>query len=134
MAKKNVVAVGKKKNAVARASFSKGSGNFCINSIPLDQWGSRVSRAVVLEPLMLANKVSKAVDIDISSFGGGLMGQAVAARVAVARGLVEWSGDESVRKLLMEYDDKILSGDPRQKETCKPNDSSARSRRQKSYR
>jgi small subunit ribosomal protein S9 len=132
--RKNRTIAGKKKMAVARASIRQGKGSVRINSVPLNNWGSSISRLVVQEPLLILDNIAKSVDIDVNVNGGGVMGQAAACRVAIARALVNFSKDEKTRKLLMEYDDKILSGDSRQKEPCKPNRSAPRSRRQKSYR
>ena len=134
VSKKAVVAVGKKKSATARASVSKGKGLIRVNSTPVEQWGSYISRGLVMEPVLISGKASKSVDISVNVKGGGAMGQAMASRVAVARALVKYSGDESLRKELLAYDDKILAGDSRVKETRKPNRSKARARRQKSYR
>jgi small subunit ribosomal protein S9 len=134
VSKKAVVTVGKKKSAVARASISKGKGAVRVNSTPVESWGSYISRNMVMEPVIIAGKLSKSIDIAVNVQGGGAMGQAVAARVAIARALVKYSGDEGLRKELMEYDDKMLAGDSRVKETRKPNRSRARARRQKSYR
>jgi small subunit ribosomal protein S9 len=131
---KSVTVVGKKKNATARARVTKGKGSVRINSIPLSRWGSTLERTIIKEPLSLVGDSVKSLDIEVNVFGGGAMGQAAASRVAIARALVQYSKDDNLRKILIGYDDKILSGDSRQKEPCKPNRSSARSRRQKSYR
>lgn len=131
---KVIIATGKKKNATARVRISKGKGSVKINSVPLDKWGSYIERSVVNEPLMLSGNLVKEVQIEVNVNGGGLMGQAAASRIAIARALVKWSKDSTLRKRLIEYDDKIISGDPRRKEPCKPNDSAPRAKRQKSYR
>ena len=63
------------------------------------------------------------------------MGQAVATRTAIARGIYKWSkNNEKLRQAFLEYDNKLLAGDSRLKEACKPGRSKARARRQKSYR
>jgi small subunit ribosomal protein S9 len=74
------------------------------------------------------------VDIYVETSGGGIMGQASAARTAIARALVEWTGNEELRKLFLEYDRHLLVEDPRQAEPKKPRGRSARAKRQKSYR
>ena len=62
------------------------------------------------------------------------MAQADAVRMAIARGLIEWTGSEELKKLFLEYDKTMLSGDPRQTEPKKFARYSARRRWQKSYR
>ena len=49
-------------------------------------------------------------------------------------GIVDYLRNAEVREALISYDDKILSGDARQREPNKPNRSAPRSVRQKSYR
>jgi len=134
MAKKDTVSVGKKKSATARAAIKGGSGKVLINSVPLSQWGSFIERAIVQEPLSLISDVSKKLDVDVNVSGGGPMSQALAIRVAIARGITGRDGNKKIKDALVAYDDKILSGDSRQREPNKPNDSSPRAKRQKSYR
>jgi|TARA_Y100000310_G_scaffold344923_1_gene460544 small subunit ribosomal protein S9 len=134
MSKKSIVVIGKKKSANARAVVQKGTGIVTINSMPVEKWGTYYERTLVKEPLNVIGKAIDQLDIEINVFGGGSVGQAVAGRVALARGVVKFTNDDKLKKALLSYDDKILSGDSRQKEPCKPNDSSARSKRQKSYR
>jgi len=74
------------------------------------------------------------LDIDVTVRGGGFMGQAEAARIAIARGLYLWTGDERVRELFIEYDRTMLAGDPRRKEPKKYGGRGARARFQTSYR
>jgi len=82
----------------------------------------------------MARKLAEMVDIDVTVSGGGFMAQAEAARTAIARGLVEWSGDEELRKVYLEYDRSLLVNDVRRKEPKKQGGRGARKRRQTSYR
>lgn len=86
------------------------------------------------EPLLLAEKVSASADIAVKVNGGGMMSQADAIRLAISRGLVEFSKDKTLEKTFLDYDRQLLVADVRRKEACKPNDSKARAKRQKSYR
>ena len=131
---KIVVSVGKKKKALARARVRAGKGAIRINSIPLGKWGSYYERTIVSEPLLLVHDAIKNLDIDVWTAGGGAVGQAAASRVAIARGIVDYLKSPEVRKALISYDEKILSGDARQREPNKPNRSAPRAVRQKSYR
>ncbi|MDP7282312.1 MAG: 30S ribosomal protein S9 [Candidatus Undinarchaeales archaeon] len=134
MSKKSITTTGKKKSAVARATVQNGAGKVTINSIPVEKWGTYYERNLLLEPMQIIGSKMDKLDIGIKTNGGGPSGQAVASRVALARGVIEFTGDKTLKKELITYDNKIFSGDSRQKEPCKPNDSSARSKRQKSYR
>jgi len=134
MSKKSIVAIGKKKSAKARATVQKGAGNVVINSVPVEKWGTYYERSLLLEPMSIMSKAIDQLDININVFGGGPVGQAAASRVAMARGVVKFTNDDKLKKALISYDDKILSGDSRQREPCKPNKSSPRAMRQKSYR
>ena len=131
---KIIVVCGKKKKAVARASVRLGKGAIRINSIPLEKWGNYFERTIVSEPLLGVKDVVNGLDIDVWTNGGGKIGQAHAVRVAIARGVVDFSRKAEVRKALISYDSKILSGDARQREPNKPNKSAPRASRQKSYR
>ncbi|MFO7872664.1 MAG: 30S ribosomal protein S9 [Candidatus Undinarchaeales archaeon] len=129
-----VVKIGKKKSAKARATIKKGKGEIKINSKPLNVWGSTYERGIIADPFSLIKDKIKDLDIKVKTWGGGKVSQAAAARVAIARGVVDWTNDKKIKKILTNYDDKILSGDARQREPNKPNRSSPRARKQKSYR
>ena len=76
----------------------------------------------------------KELDIDVNAMGGGYMGQAEATRIAIARGLVKFTKNSSLKDTLLNYDRNMLSGDPRRKEPKKFGGPGARVRKQKSYR
>ncbi|PIN88030.1 30S ribosomal protein S9 [Candidatus Woesearchaeota archaeon CG10_big_fil_rev_8_21_14_0_10_32_24] len=123
---------GKRKQAMARASLREGKGNVKINGQYLDNYSTEISRLRVKEPLVLVGDVAQKVNIDVTVVGGGENGQADAARLAIARALVAYNKD--FKKIFDEYDRLLLVADVRLKEVCKPNDSKARAKRQKSYR
>ncbi|PIN76882.1 30S ribosomal protein S9 [Candidatus Woesearchaeota archaeon CG10_big_fil_rev_8_21_14_0_10_36_11] len=131
---KNIIhAKGSRKQAVARAVlYPEGKGNVIINNQRIEQYGNDVSRLRISEPLVLAGAKAKNVDLDITVNGGGMNGQADAIRLAIARALVQY--DSKLKKDFTEYDRLLLVADVRLKEVCKPNDSKARAKRQKSYR
>jgi small subunit ribosomal protein S9 len=125
---------GKRKKAIARASVRNGKGIIRINSHLLDHFNPEFAKIKIQEPLILAKDHSKKVDIDVSVRGGGSQAQAEACRLAIARGLVEFSKSKELKKVFLEYDRNLIVADTRNKEPCKPNDSKARAKRQKSYR
>ncbi len=126
---------GKRKTAIARAVIRDGKGRIRINKIPIEIYQPELARWKIMEPLLLADDdiISK-IDIDVKVEGGGYMGQAEAARIAIARALVEWTEDPALKKKFIEYDRSMLVGDPRRTEPKKFGGRSARARRQKSYR
>ncbi len=130
-----VIAVGKKKTAIARAVIRPGIGRVRINGVPLEIWPIEMARMKMMEPLILAGEdiVSK-VDIDVNVRGGGVMGQASAVRMAIARGLVAYTQNPQLLELYMKYDPSMIKGDPRRTEPKKPGLKHARSKRQKAYR
>ena len=123
---------GKRKTAIARATMKAGKGNVKINYQTLGVYGSEMARMKIMEPLLLAEDVSKKFDINVNVQGGGWQSQAEAVRLAIARCLVEASKPLKIK--FLEYDRNLVVADTRRKEVCKPNDSKARAKRQKSYR
>lgn len=71
------------------------------------------------EPLSIAGSLSKEVNISISVKGSGFMSQAVASRAAIAKALVEFTGDEELRNKFLAYDRMLLVDDPRRSEAKK---------------
>ena len=135
VSKKTVlVESGKRKTAIARATIRQGKGRVRINSVPVEIIQPYVSRSKIMEPLLLCSDVCKDLDIDVNVLGGGFMGQAEAARMAIARAISKWSKSSAVRKELMDYDESMITGDSRRKESKKWGGPRARTKKQKSYR
>ena len=126
---------GKRKTAIARATVRAGKGRVRVNNVPVEIYEPELARNRILEPLQLAgDNVWKQLDIDIKVSGGGFMGQAEAARTAVARALHRWTKSSHLQTLFTEYDRPLLAGDPRRREPKKPGGPGARAKDQKSYR
>jgi small subunit ribosomal protein S9 len=136
LGEKIVIATGKRKTSIARAVITPGEGRVWINNVPLEVYPIEMAREKIAEPLKLAGSLASKVDIKINVRGGGVMSQAEACRVAIARGLIEYFSElgNELRKLIREYDRHALSGDPRRTEPEKWGRISARRRWQKSYR
>ena len=132
--KRLILVTGKRKTAIARAIIKNGSGNVFINGIPLTTLTPEIARMKINEALVLSGERSKSVDINVKVAGGGFMGQAEASRMAVAKGLVQWTRSSELRKSMTNYDRTMLAGDPRRKEPKKFGGPGARRREQKSYR
>ena len=132
--KKTGLETGKRKTAIARAILRPGKGRVYINDMSLDYLSPEVARMKILEPLIIAGDRSKQVDIRVTAEGGGVMGQAEASRIAIARGLAGWTKSSELRKSFMAFDRVMIAGDQRLTEPKKFGGPSARRRKQKSYR
>jgi len=134
MVKKIVNTSGKRKTAVARATVQKGKGLIRINKKPVEIYEPEIAKWKILEPIRLAEKHIGKVNIDVNVAGGGFMSQANAVRTAIARGLVEFTADPSLKLTFLDHDRSLLVNDSRRKESKKPLGRGARKKRQKSYR
>jgi small subunit ribosomal protein S9 len=86
---KQKTAVGRRKEAVTRIFLSKGSGKITINDKDYKQYFSLVYLQNQVElPLKTVQGLDK-FDIKINASGGGMKGQAEAAKLGIARALVE---------------------------------------------
>lgn len=123
-------AVGRRKEARARVRLVPGKGSIVVNKRPLESYFTReVHRILMRQPLM-AVKIIEKFDIYVNVNGGGISGQAEAARHGIARALVK--SDESLKSILKK--DKFLTRDPRIKERKKYGRKRARKRFQYSKR
>jgi small subunit ribosomal protein S9 len=130
-----VTTSGKRKTAIARATIQKGQGRVRVNKIPIEIHDPELARLKIMEPLILAGekKVNK-IDVKVKVAGGGIMGQADAARTAIAKGLVKYFDDQTLKEMFLKHDRSLLVNDPRRKEPKHPLGRGARKKRQKSYR
>ncbi len=132
--KKLVNSSGKRKRAIARAVLREGKGKVRINKMLLDAYTPDIARLRIMEPLLIAGEIAGKVNIDVDVKGGGWQAQAESARLAIARGLVEFSGNKQLKQQFLAYDRHLMISDVRRAESSKPNDSKPRKARQKSYR
>ena len=133
--RKVLVVSGKRKTATARAVVKPGVGRVRINMTPIEIFEPEIEREKIMEPLLQAGEaVWKQLDMDIKTSGGGYMGQAEAARMAVANALLKWTKSSHIRTVFTEYDRTMIAGDSRRKEPKKFGGPGARAKAQKSYR
>ncbi|HLC37230.1 MAG TPA: 30S ribosomal protein S9 [Candidatus Nanoarchaeia archaeon] len=133
--KKKIVNIsGKRKRAIARATLTEGKGKIRINGQLLESFDNEIMKMRIMEPLIIADDLSKGININVVVYGGGWQGQTEASRLVIAKGLVEWNKDNNLKKNFLDYDRHLLIADVRRKEVRKPGDSKARAKRQKSYR
>jgi|SRR3989344_1907599 len=133
--KTKIITSGKRKRAVARAVLVEGNGKITINHKPFNIL-QMFDKLKIEEPLRIAEKILGKINFDVSILikGGGEKSQIEAARLALAKAIVEFSKSEDLKKAFLNYDRNLLIADIRRKEAYKPGDSKARRKRQKSYR
>lgn len=132
--KKVMIISGKRKTAIAKAVLRSGAGKITFNNYPLNLVNPETARMKLMEPLLVAGEKAKNIDIKIKAQGGGVISQAEAARIAIARGLIRWTKSAQLKRALRNQDKAMLAGDPRRAESKKFGGPSARTRKQKSYR
>jgi small subunit ribosomal protein S9 len=132
--KKTVLATGKRKTSVARVVVSDGQGRIRVNNVPIGLIKPFMAREKIIEAFMIAGDYRSRVDIKIKTNGGGVMGQAEAARMGIAQGMVKFTKSKRLKAKYLEYDRTMLAGDARRKEAKKFGGPSARRKKQKSYR
>lgn len=115
-------AIGRRKEAVTRVFLSKGDGKITVNGkdyktyFPLVYLQNQVEAP--LKKLELADKL----DITINATGGGVKGQAEAAKLGISRALIEMNAE--YRPTLKAAG--LLKRDPRSVERKKPGKKKAR--------
>ena len=123
--------VGRRKAAVARVFLKPGNGQITINHKPLEVYFPLdILRYEVKQPLMATNTAEQ-FDVVINLDGGGIKGQAEAARLGIARALCEVDA-EAYRPILKKAG--FLMRDPREVERKKPGQPGARRKFQFSKR
>jgi small subunit ribosomal protein S9 len=132
---KKIIASGKRKTAVARAEIKEGTGKITLNKVNYENL-HKFDVLRIREPLLIAEKVLGKINFDviINIHGGGEKGQIDAARLALARAIVKFTGSTELENEFFEYDRNLIVADVRRKEANKPGDSKARAKRQTSYR
>ena len=132
---KKIITSGKRKTAVARATLIEGSGKILINNKDYKNL-QMFDKLSIEEPIKITEKILEKInfDVKINVRGGGEKGQIEAARLALARAIIEFTKSAPLTKAFMDYDRNLLIADVRRKEMYKPGDSKARAKRQSSKR
>lgn len=125
---------GKRKESVARATIREGKGVVRMNGLAISSMNNRYIREIILEPTRYVGPEASNVDISVNVNGGGRMGQAQAARTAIANALVIYFDKMNLKEKFMSIDRSLLVEDTRRVEAKKYRGPKARARFQKSYR
>jgi small subunit ribosomal protein S9 len=133
--KKFIIISSKRKSAVAKVKIFEGKGDIFYNKLPYQEL-SFFNKLGIMEPIKICEDVlgDFKFDIEVKTVGGGKESQIQATRTGIANALVKFTGNEKLRESFLKYDRGLLVADVRRKEACKPGDSKARAKRQKSYR
>ncbi len=122
--------VGRRKAAVARVYVKPGKGQITINRKALEVYFPlNILQYEVKQPLMVTETLEN-YDVDINLDGGGIKGQAEAARMGIARALCQI--DAEFRSVLKK--NGFLTRDSREVERKKPGQPGARRKFQFSKR
>jgi len=119
---KQKTAVGRRKQAVTRVFLSKGEGKITINDKDYKQYFSLIYLQNQVDLPLKTVELSDKYDVKINATGGGMKGQAEAAKLGIARALLEVNPD--FRPALKAAG--LLRRDPRSVERKKPGRKKAR--------
>jgi len=121
---------GRRKTSVARVFLRPGKGEIKVNNRAFENYfQTESSRAMVRQPLAATETMEK-FDLLILADGGGVAGQAGAARLGISRALVEFNAELRSRLKKLGF----LTRDPRKHERKKYGQKGARKRFQFSKR
>src|SRR5579871_2084711 len=115
-------AVGRRKEAVTRVFLSKGEGKIIINDKDYKDYFSLIYLQNQVEMPLKTVELSDKYDVKINATGGGMKGQAEAAKLGIARALLEVNPE--FRPALKAAG--LLRRDPRSVERKKPGRKKAR--------
>ena len=121
---------GRRKTSVARIFLRPGTGEIKVNGRSFESYFPTESLRVPVKQPLQATETADKFDVLILATGGGVAGQAGAARLGIARALVEFNGElrQRLKKL------GLLTRDPRAHERKKYGQKGARKRFQFSKR
>ena len=124
MTKKQVwSATGRRKSAIAQVRITGGTGNITINGKDIKEYFLDETLRMNLEQPLVATDNLNRFDVEVTVKGGGVTGQAEAARLGITRALLAFdantdqSREDSYRHILK--NEGLITRDPRVKERKK---------------
>ncbi len=124
------LAIGRRKRATARVFLRPGTGTIKVNGRPVDAHFNTYTSKSIVRQALLATETADKFDVMINVNGGGLTGQAGAARLGISRALIEFNAELRGKLKALGY----LTRDPREHERKKYGQAGARARFQFSKR
>jgi small subunit ribosomal protein S9 len=115
---------------VARIFLRPGKGQITINGRAMDHYFANETARALVRQALLATETADKFDVLILADGGGVLGQAGAARLGIARALCEFNSELRGKLKQLGY----LTRDPREHERKKYGQKGARKRFQFSKR
>jgi len=115
-------AIGRRKEAVTRVFLSKGDGKITVNGKDYKTYFPLVYLQNQIEAPLKKLELADKLDITINAAGGGVKGQAEAAKLGISRALIEMNAE--YRPTLKAAG--LLKRDPRAVERKKPGKKKAR--------
>lgn len=115
-------AVGRRKEAVTRVFLNRGEGNITVNDKDYKAYFPLVYLQNQVEQPFKTIEAAEKFDVKINATGGGMKGQAEAAKLGIARALLEVNPE--LRPALKAAG--LLKRDPRSVERKKPGKKKAR--------
>lgn len=130
MATTQYYGTGRRKTSTARVFLRPGSGTITVNQKPVEAAFPTESQRLTIRQPLVVTETGERFDVLATTSGGGIVGQAGALRLGIARALVEFDAElrSSLRKA------GLLTRDPRAKERKKYGLAGARKRFQFSKR
>lgn len=130
MATTQYYGTGRRKTSTARVFLRPGSGTITVNQQPIEASFPTESQRLVIRMPLVVTETAERFDVLATTAGGGVVGQAGALKLGIARALVEY--DAELRSRLRKAG--LLTRDPRAKERKKYGMAGARKRFQFSKR
>jgi small subunit ribosomal protein S9 len=121
---------GRRKTSTARVFLRPGSGTITVNARPIEASFPTESQRLTIRQPLVVTETGAQFDVIATASGGGVVGQAGALRLGIARALVTFN--EELRPTLRKAG--LLTRDPRAKERKKYGLAGARKRFQFSKR
>jgi small subunit ribosomal protein S9 len=121
---------GRRKTSTARVFLRPGSGTITVNKQTLEACFPTESQRLLIRMPFVVTELGERFDVLATTSGGGVVGQAGALRLGIARALVEY--DAELRSRLRKAG--LMTRDPRAKERKKYGMAGARKRFQFSKR
>ncbi|HWG16993.1 MAG TPA: 30S ribosomal protein S9 [Acidobacteriaceae bacterium] len=121
---------GRRKSSIARVFLRPGSGEFTVNKRKMDEYFVTEQQRAAAKRSLAVEGIDETFDVICTVRGGGVMGQADAVKLGLARALMVFNPE--LRKVLKA--DGLVTRDSRGKERKKYGQKGARARFQFSKR
>ncbi|MBI5282638.1 MAG: 30S ribosomal protein S9 [Candidatus Solibacter usitatus] len=91
MALLQYLGTGRRKRAVARVFLRPGTGTVTVNGKSFEEYFTTYSSRALVKQALQATETADKFDVLVNAHGGGIIGQAGAVRLGIARALCEFN-------------------------------------------